>query len=149
MPLHQLEDMLGVEAPHQDLFGPQHCGRLGPPPAVGVVERDGVEVDHGGGLAVLQCVVQRVEVERAVGEHHALRRAGGATGVEDLGNGEFVVGGEIGVFFVALGQQGFVAVLDADPVLDSGARGAEPLGHRCKFVFIEKDSGSGVAKDGG
>ena len=39
---------------------------------------------------------QRVQVEGAVREHHALGRAGAAAGVEQFGDGVFVEGDDVG-----------------------------------------------------
>src|SRR5205814_345988 len=86
----------GVKTADHDLGKPHHDRGVSAAPAVGVEERDRVElhvvvgVDEGGADG------ERVEVERAVGQHDALGRAGGAAGVEELADSGFVDGEKIG-----------------------------------------------------
>ena len=88
--LDQLEDQRGFEAAHHHLLDAEHGGGLRAAPAVGVEQRNGVQIHHGVDIFVHAGRVQGVQIERAMREHDAFGRAGAAAGIEQLGDGVFV-----------------------------------------------------------
>ena len=85
--LDQPEHGRRIEAPHHHLLAAEHGGGLRTSPAVGVKQRDGVQLDQRLSTGSLNSAHgQRVQVERAVGEHHAFGRAGAAAGIEEFGD---------------------------------------------------------------
>ena len=92
---------------------------------------------------------ERVEVERAVRQHDALGRAGGAAGIEQFGDGRFIDREDVGAG-QAIGREEFlIALTDSDPVLDGGARPTEVVDHRGEIGFVDHDAGLGVIEDRG
>ena len=94
--LNQAADRRGIEPAHHHLLQPHHGGGLGAPPAVGVEQRDGVQLD-----AVVVVIEDArdghgMHVDGAVRQHHALRRSRAAAGVEKLGDGVLVVSQNVG-----------------------------------------------------
>jgi len=90
--LHQAQDLGRVEAGEQHVHAPEPGDVVRRAPAVHVEEGDGVEHDVGAGQAVGEGGVDRVQVEVAVAEDDALRLAGGAARVEELGRRRLVDG---------------------------------------------------------
>src|SRR5271156_5550648 len=77
-------------------------------PAIGVEERNDVKFNGGSFDLQSQADVQRVQIDVAVGEHHAFGVGAGAAGVEKLGEGIFVNGGNIREMRSGGGQQRIV-----------------------------------------
>src|SRR5271156_1419196 len=65
-------------------------------PAIGVEKRNGVQLDGASFDLQSQADVHRVQVHVAVGKHHAFGIGAGAAGVEKLGQGIFINGGDVG-----------------------------------------------------
>ena len=114
--LDPLTDKLWVEAAEHDVATARKGDGVGKSPAVGVEQRDGVERDLlVGGLAATAAVGaddgrKGVHVYRAVAQHDALGTSGAAAGVEQLGDGALVVGGEVDGLGVGGGEQFFVGL---------------------------------------
>ena len=104
--LDQAHHVRGVEAPHHHLLQAHHGGGLRPAPAVGVEQRDGVQFDAAVVIDEHRGHVQRVQVERAMREHHALRRARAPAGVEQLGDGHLVDRKRVGPLHAARARAG-------------------------------------------
>ncbi len=107
------------------------------PPAVGVEQRDGVQLHLAVAFDKAGDIVQRVQVQGAVREHHALGRAGGAAGVEQLGDGGLVDAEEIGALHAAAGQQVFVRPAGGDPVRNGIGRRPQRLHQRLEIRFVD------------
>ena len=110
----ELTDFLGVEALDDDVPAARESDGVGTSPTVGVEQRNGVHLAHlvGGNSdrapAAGQQRIDAVEVERAVREHHAFGASGAAAGVEEIGDGGFVVGSEVDRLGLGFGEELFV-----------------------------------------
>ena len=80
------------EAADHDVLASRQGDALRTSPAVGVKQRDGVEFYAAVIRRQRDQQTQRVQVKRAMREHHALGSAGAAAGVEKLGDFIFVEG---------------------------------------------------------
>ena len=90
-----------VEPADHHLADAHQGAGLGTSPAVGVKQRDGVQLNAVVVFAEYVGDIQGVEIERAVREHHAFGRARGAGGIEELSDGVLVDGKRVGTLDAA------------------------------------------------
>src|ERR1700676_3050805 len=83
-------------------------------PAIGVEERYGVQLDGASFDLQSQADVHRVQVHVAVSEHYAFGIGAGAAGVEKLGQGIFINGGDVREIRRGGGQK-LVVILRGEP----------------------------------
>ena len=154
MLLNELENTSGLEAPHHDLLDPQHGRRLGFAPAVGVEQRDGVQIHHALHVLRQSRHGHGMQIKRTVAEHHTLGRAGAAAGVEQFGNSVLIDAENVRAFRMALVQQLFVRhirdghfVVKCDEALNLAASRTQHLNQRRKIVFKQQHPSAGVIQD--
>src|SRR5277367_5139198 len=83
-------------------------------PAIGVEKRNGMQLDSASFDLQSQADVHRVQVHVAVGEHHAFGIGASATGVEKLGQGIFINGGDVREMRCGGGQK-LIVILRGEP----------------------------------
>ena len=147
--LDQPENGRGLEPPHHYLLEPHHRRSLRATPTVRVEQRDGVQLHPGVVLVEDPGHRQRVQVQGAVGQRHALRCAGAAAGVEKLRDGSFVVRENIRALRMAFREKLLIIVVERNPLLDLGTARRERLYQWRKIVFIHQDPRFGVIEDAG
>src|SRR3954452_19351276 len=89
-----------------------------------------------------------MEVQRSVGEHHALRRARASAGVEQLRRRGFIVGEDARAMGMPLGQQLFVGIAQLYKFSDGGAGSVELFDYRLEVSLVEENARFGVVEDG-
>ena len=113
-----------------------------------------MEIDHGLNVLVQSADVERVQVQRPVRERYALGRAGAAAGVEQLGDGHFIVGKNVGALGLAFRDELLVAQVGAgdffvngDPPLNRPAACAKLFDHRDEVGFKHQNLRAGMIQD--
>src|SRR5205807_9382395 len=84
LPLNQAKDLHRIKPLDHDVGGAHESERVGHAPAVGVKQRDGVQLHCVFGSAEAQRHVHSMEIDIPVRQHHALGMGAGSAGVEQL-----------------------------------------------------------------
>ena len=125
-------------------------------PAVGMKQRNGMEVHYVVMVLIHGGYVERVEIEVAMGEHDALGRPGAAAGIEKFRHGVLVIIEDVGALGMAGGEKVFVDPIGAGGLfgierheeLDAGAKRLQLFYQGREIVFKGQDAGAGVIQNG-
>ena len=143
-----------LETPHHHLLGPHHGRSLRAPPAVGVKQRNRMQIYHRRQIFKQRSHRQRVQIERAVRQHHSLRRARAPARVEQFRRRHLVEAEYVGVLGHAFLQQLLISkvrrrnfFIDRDVALDRVAGGLQFLHQRREVVLENQDPRAGMVQD--
>src|ERR1035438_146396 len=112
--LNQAADTAGIEASHHHLLQAQHCRDLRASPAVGMKQRNGVEIDTAVVTVESACHHHGVHVNRSMRQHHSLGCAGTSAGVKQLCHRILIDGEDVGALGLSLGDEIFVLGIEVD-----------------------------------
>src|SRR5437868_5023719 len=88
-----------------------------------------------------------MQVKGAMGEHHSLRRACAAAGVEELSDGVFVVGENIGASGLSSGEQRLIVIIERDELLNERAGRMQGFHQGREIIFEHQKARLGMIED--
>ncbi len=143
--LHQRQDLPAIELAHHHMRAAERRERLYAAPAVGVEERNRMQLDHRAQVDAGDDAVG-MQVKIAMRQHYALGVRRGSRSVEQLGHGVFVDRHVIDEVRFARGDESFI-LFQAEDVLHRCEVLSKLVQQRVQLAVVKKHHCSGVVQD--